>query len=236
VKTSIGGRDSVGQRGKALAERVRAFSDGLDAVRRSLPRGPLEMEDIVGDPLKVSAIIEQLAVEGEQLSIAEEELRMQVEELVDLGEALASEQVRYRELFELGPEPCFVTDAAGSLFEANARALKMFGRSAEELRKKPLAAFVDGTHVGELRTALLALAPAASISLDLPLRAPDEPSRWMELHAARSADGERILWTARAVNEHPRELAAALRDKDDALERERLLLERLAKLESSPRD
>ena len=78
----------------------------------------------------------------EQLHVAEEELRQQVDELTTKRASLEAEHTRYTDLFEEAPDAYLVTDSFGSIREANRAAEWLFGLAREYLRGKPVVAFV----------------------------------------------------------------------------------------------
>src|SRR6185436_4902910 len=70
---------------------------------------------------------EHLLAAYEQLSMAEEALRMQHEAIAEAQRLLEVERNRYRTLFNLAPDPYLVTDESGTIEEANAAAAELFG-------------------------------------------------------------------------------------------------------------
>jgi PAS domain S-box-containing protein len=106
----------------------------------------------------------------EELTVAEEELHHQLDEISDTRDRLELERQRYVELFELAPDPYFVTDVAGRVSEANRAATQLAGRSSAQLVGTLLVNLVDRPARAELRRVLRQLT-----------RADDEPA---PLHVA----------------------------------------------------
>jgi PAS domain S-box-containing protein len=93
----------------------------------------------------------------EELSVAEEELRAQQENLVETSNLLEIQRNRYHTLFDFAPDPYLVTDGLGTIEEANAAASELFGLPGKMLVGKPLATFVDSRARPEFRAHLEAL-------------------------------------------------------------------------------
>jgi PAS domain S-box-containing protein len=96
----------------------------------------------------------------EELNIAEEELRLQHDALLDAHRNLEVERERYRTLFHFAPDPYLVTDERGTIEEANAAAGSLLGVECSDLAKKSLLPYLDsdarrGFHaqLGSLREA-----------------------------------------------------------------------------------
>ncbi|HEX2208883.1 MAG TPA: ATP-binding protein [Longimicrobium sp.] len=113
----------------------------------------------------------------EELRVTEEELRIQNEQLVDSQALVEAERVRYEELFQLAPDAYLVTDAAGTIAEANHAAAALLKVPASRLRGKPLAVFVPGPARGEFR---------ARMDMAATLGRLDEWETWLR---PRGADG-----------------------------------------------
>jgi PAS domain S-box-containing protein len=94
-------------------------------------------------PLSAKESYERLLAAYEELTVAEEELRAQQEAILDAHRAIELERTRYRTLFEFAPDPYVVTDADGTIEQANTAAAEFFGVPASLLVGKPLINFVD---------------------------------------------------------------------------------------------
>jgi PAS domain S-box-containing protein len=106
---------------------------------------------------------EELMSAFEELSVAEEELRAQQETLVETHTLLEIQRNRYHTLFDLAPDPYVVTDASGTIEEANAAASKLLGLAGPQLLGKPLVNFVDRRSRSEFQTHLNALGNGARV-------------------------------------------------------------------------
>jgi PAS domain S-box-containing protein len=124
-----------------------------NALQRRTVQWPLEREELLGDA------ITDLESSLEELQVAEEELRLQGEEIVSTREAVERERARYRELFDLAPDAYFVTDAHGTVREANRAAAALLQVSESgRLVGKPLAVFAPRESQRTLSRELHALA------------------------------------------------------------------------------
>src|SRR4051812_41022635 len=78
----------------------------------------------------------------QRLELAEEELRVQNEALVELHTTAQRDQRRYRELFSAAPIPYVVTDSNGVILEANREARRFLGLTQSSSEKRLLVSFV----------------------------------------------------------------------------------------------
>jgi PAS domain S-box-containing protein len=76
------------------------------------------------------------------VQMALEELDVMWEELQGRADLLQRELRRYAEFFEFAPDAYLVTDAGGSVREANRAAAELLGLSRDRLTGQPLSAFV----------------------------------------------------------------------------------------------
>jgi PAS domain S-box-containing protein len=97
----------------------------------------------------------------EELTVADEELRVQQELLDQAQIVVEQERARYRELFDQAPVPYLVTDADGMIETANTAAAATLRIQPDNLIGKPLAVFVDPAARTEFRTQLLRIASSA---------------------------------------------------------------------------
>jgi PAS domain S-box-containing protein len=86
--------------------------------------------------------LEDLANALEQLRLADEAAIAQNVELKAARDTLDAERSRYRELFELAPDPYVMTDSHGLISEANRAAVKLLGLDRCFLLRKPLQVFI----------------------------------------------------------------------------------------------
>jgi signal transduction histidine kinase len=79
----------------------------------------------------------------EELSVAEEELRAQHDELVAARITAELEREQYRQLFDCAPVAYVITDVAGTIQTPNAACAVLFGVETERLQGKPLQVFIN---------------------------------------------------------------------------------------------
>jgi PAS domain S-box-containing protein len=97
------------------------------------------------EPVRRRQLAEALAALQEALQevdTAEEELSRQNEELIAAREALELERHRYQELFERAPVGYLVTDATGTVREANYAASELLKTAPKALLGKPLTVYL----------------------------------------------------------------------------------------------
>ncbi|MDF5717848.1 MAG: ATP-binding protein [Rhizonema sp. NSF051] len=93
----------------------------------------------------------------EELRVAEEELRVQNDELVVARGLVEQERQRYMDLFDFAPDGYLVTDADGTILEANRAAAHQLQVSKKFLQCKPLVNFIPLEERQAFRTQLLQL-------------------------------------------------------------------------------
>jgi PAS domain S-box-containing protein len=103
---------------------------------------------------------EQLREQAEELEVTMEELAAQNDELCAARQQVEVERQRYQELFDFAPGGYLVTDARGTIREANRAAAQMLNVRADRLEGKPLTAFVDEPEHGTLYAQLVQLQQA----------------------------------------------------------------------------
>ena len=81
----------------------------------------------VSQPELQTDALETLATALEELHVAQEELLQQNDELLVAQQAIEAERQRYQELFEFAPDAYLVTDAEGTIQEANHAAATLLG-------------------------------------------------------------------------------------------------------------
>jgi PAS domain S-box-containing protein len=84
----------------------------------------------------------ELSTALEQLQVAQKELLQQNEELVTTRQALETQRQRYQELFDFAPDAYLVTDAQGTIQEANCAAAILLNISQPSLVGKVLGSFI----------------------------------------------------------------------------------------------
>jgi PAS domain S-box-containing protein len=93
-------------------------------------------------PLIIEAL-EELSVALEELQVTSEELHQQSEELAVARKHAEVERQRYLELFDFAPEGYVVTDADGTILDANRAAAALLSVLQGYLIGKPLIVFVN---------------------------------------------------------------------------------------------
>jgi PAS domain S-box-containing protein len=176
-------------------------------------------------------------------------LRRGQEEAADLAPARAQHgREGYRELFELAPDACFVTDRNGIVRDANAAASKMLQIDVTLLAGTALAALVDAADTRVVRAAVDAVRAKRDVEVEVRLKPRTGDPTWHSLKGASVESSSALLWVARNVHRrHARpaahvvandesnalatqrclDLERANRDKDELLDRERSLRTRL---------
>ena len=193
-----------------------------------------------GPQMPLDEAYEALGTTMEELTVAEEELRQQYDELLRTRLALEEEHQRYRDLFELAPDIYLVSDLAGVILEANDAACAALNIHNRFLVGKPLTMFVPEEGRSAFRSELGRLkseAGAHRLRLRLRLR----PRRGEAFRADASVavvtdwrgEATGLRWLIRDVSaleqaeEGLRELNATL---------ERRVLERTEQLEAELRE
>lgn len=163
----------------------------------------------------------QQALEG--LRVAEEELRVQNQELARARDAAEREGQRYQELFDLAPDAYLVTDMSGVVREANAAATRLLGLAGPLLAGKPLAVYVAQEERRRFRRKLLRLAEGDGTS-EWEVRL--QPRHGQALPAALTVSVARsdprgepvgLRWLVRDLRDPQRAEADRLREVTDAI-------------------
>ncbi|MDO9018374.1 MAG: hypothetical protein Q8S73_06195, partial [Deltaproteobacteria bacterium] len=142
-------------------ERHRALTGDLQPVR----------PEMLGDTKLMKEALERLSIEHEELIVAEEELRVQMEMMAVWEGEQARERTRYRELFDLLPEATLITDRRGVVREANVAALLLLATEERFVESKPLAALVRSPDIAALLAGLAELAVRHEVERTVRLRA-----------------------------------------------------------------
>jgi PAS domain S-box-containing protein len=217
----------------SLFQQMRSAEARMDALRAQAS-GPVQ-ENVV------LAAFQELDSAHEELRVAEEHLHSQADTIAQTRDALDVERGRYRELFDVAPDPYLLTDVHGNILEANQRACALLNIEAAFLSGKPLAAFVGAEDRSQFRTVLdLLLREQAVSSFELRLqpRSSVTPA-WVAVSASRALgpDGAptALRWLLRDVTlardglRHHREqttvLEQKLRERTQELDAAKHLLE-----------
>ncbi len=110
----------------------------------------------------LGAMMTELGVTLEELTVAEEEMRVQNDALGEAGKSLEAERQRYRDLFEFAPDPYLLTDLSGVVLEANQAAFVLLGLGPRSLIGKPLVIYVAPEDRLAFHTALSAAKKAGT--------------------------------------------------------------------------
>jgi PAS domain S-box-containing protein len=86
--------------------------------------------------------LQEIDAAEEELRVVEEELHARADEILATRGELEVQRERYRALFDMAPEPYFVTDLRGKVLEANRRCGVLFNADPKFVIGKPLASFV----------------------------------------------------------------------------------------------
>ena len=120
------------------------FERQIEAARRRLTALEERVGDAAGAGTAGLEALAELSTALEELHVAAEELRQQNEELLATRQALEAERQRYQDLFEFAPDGYLVTDADGTIQEANQAAARLLGVRQDFLVGKPVVVFVAG--------------------------------------------------------------------------------------------
>lgn len=219
-----------------------AFVDRVESFALSMRTGEARTAKLLGpksgleqDPAVLREALDTLRLQHEELLVAEEELRAQLDELGRMGLRLEAERERYADLFERAPDAYIVTDRFGVVRDANAAAVQLFCLEMRFLRGKPISAFIDPEEVRVMNDALDALERGTTRLLELALRPRGGGEIHVVAHVSLTSRGQRLLWTLRPATraalstngDGTQDLARALRDKEELLSRERRTREEL---------
>lgn len=217
----------------AFTERVESFAANVRTDRERTAKllgGP--RPTLHQDPGALREALEELRNQHDELVVAEEELRAQLDELGRMGLRLEAERERYADLFERAPDAYLVTDRFGVIRDANAAAVHLFSLEIRYLRGKPISAFVEPGAVRGMNEALDTLERGVNRLVELAIRPRGGGQIPVIAHVSLTSRGQRLLWNLReAVSHAPalpqQDLARALRDNEELLGRERRTREEL---------
>jgi PAS domain S-box-containing protein len=155
----------------------------------------------------------------EELSVAEEELRAQHDELVIARVAAELEREQYRQLFDSAPVAYVITDAAGTVQASNTAGGALLGVDPDRLTGKPLPVFLDVEARTNFRQDLARLVASGEPSGTLRVR--------FDSRHGTATDTLCVIGVARDAGLHVSELRWLIVPETLALreERERLLRE-----------
>ena len=119
-----------------LNPKIQMVQQLVEALQRQATQVPAQREALL--PVAVQELQHAL----EELQVAQEELLQQNEELALSRQAVEAECQRYQELFDFAPDGYLVTDAEGTIQEANHAAAALLHVAPEFLVGKPLLVFM----------------------------------------------------------------------------------------------
>ena len=227
---------------EVFAKRVRAFSAELRRRPDVLATTAVDPANL--DPHALRQALAELASQHEELQVAEEELRAQVDELSRLADVAATERERCRDLFSHAPLGYVVTDRVGVIHEVNDIALAYLGTDHRFVRRKPLSVLVEAADTRLLRSTML---DAGVNGSSIRVRLRRNPGLVCELTCSVTDRGKRLLWALVDVTKHiepaqplsdaerieelvaerTEHLTVALRESDDVIARERAIRHQL---------
>jgi PAS domain S-box-containing protein len=228
-----------------LEENVRELSETIAAAKLRTAKLGAPTPGPVQDPALLREALAELQIHQEELAVANEELRAQLDQVGAATLRIHAERDRYRKLFELTPDSYFVTDRLGNIRDLNGAAARMLDMEVQFLQGKPLTVFVDAADARMLRDALSTLRSQPSVDLELRFKRRNGDPEWHTVKAVRLEDDTAFLWFARSVqaehatrvalagathdarvvakSAHTADLARANRDMEEILARERRL-------------
>jgi PAS domain S-box-containing protein len=137
-----------------VSQQIDRFEERVRVLRRRARERAAPCSELLPTALS------ELNSSVEELQVAYEELRQQNEELAGVQKRLELERQRYEELFQFAPDGYLVTDADGTIREANRAAARMLAIAPEFLLGKPLANMLPAEERREFRLELLRLRKA----------------------------------------------------------------------------
>lgn len=137
-----------------------------------------------------------LALRDEELLVAEEELRQSLETLEETRRRAEREASRFRSVFDLSPDPLFVTDPRGVLIDANLAAADLVAPPPGGWAGAPLAQYL---HPDDVRVFEGAVAATAQASCRVRLRFRGKNGRSMRgsVRGTSTRQAGQVLWSVR---------------------------------------
>src|SRR5690349_3671864 len=111
--------------------------------------------------------------------------------------ARSNSDIAHDALFMMAPEPYVVTDANGSIYQANLAASRLFNVSQDGLQHKPLGVLIAQDHRDEFRKRLAHMIPNDSFSLEVEVTRRDDGRRTVDVTGVKLMmpdSRERIVW------------------------------------------
>jgi signal transduction histidine kinase/PAS domain-containing protein len=182
------------------SQAVDAFVSRLSEKARYLKAREAELPPALRS--LAATAVHDLEQGAEELRVTNQEIRQQSEMLASTTAVLQMERARFRRLFDLGPDPCVVTDLHGGIVDCNRACAKLLDRDRNLLHRKPLAALLAADSVRPFRAALVRLErleEVRDLELQLLTRAADTiPVSVRAAQLPATPDEEaRIVWSMR---------------------------------------
>ncbi len=123
---------------EAMSARLRRYGlrDRKTSLHQNVKQLPLPPQNFL------EKVLQEVSTALEELQVAQEELIQQNEELVAARQAVEAQDQRYQDLFDFAPDAYLVTNANGTIQEANCAATLLLHVSQKSLVGKPLVNFV----------------------------------------------------------------------------------------------
>src|SRR5262245_22758794 len=119
-----------------FSQKLRALEQRSRGLEQQAKQGWSNQGELLAE------VATELQVSLEELRVAEEELRQQNDELIIAQQTIEAERQRYRDLFEFAPDGYLVTNATGTVKEANRATAILLGVSQRALIGKPLIIYL----------------------------------------------------------------------------------------------
>ncbi len=211
---------------KSLESKVSKVATVIGALtKRAEPYGSTHAT-LEQDPEALAKARDTLSIQHEELLVANEILREQLEELQSIEQVVAFERSRSDAIFLDAPDPYVLTDAVGRICEVNIAAKTLFNVAEDFLLGKPIATLVERDDADTLQ----GMATAATSGKTAEGRVRVRPRRTPDVVFASALvssfdQAANLFWRFRLL--HEPEIQTAETDGDD----EPLARERMARIE-----
>ncbi len=185
----------------ASTARLAAFSRELGTRSASVTRLVEAPPTSENDDALLREALDELQRHHDELVVAEEELRQQLDELHRASACVDAERERFRSLFENAPDAYLVTDLQGVVVEANVAAGELLAvPRAAMLRGRPLLVAIDPVDRRRLFDFVETMRRSERGALELLVRprGAAEPVA-VAISCASTERGTRLLWTLRST-------------------------------------
>ena len=119
-----------------FSHKLKVLQQRVEVLRQRTTNGPAQLEQLLSETL------DELHNTLAELHVVDEERRAQNEKLISTRQIAEMERQRYLDLFNFAPGAYLVTDAAGTIQEANRAVAALLAVDTDELVDKSLADFV----------------------------------------------------------------------------------------------